>query len=538
MTAPRKRKAKTEDASSSRPTKQLKLGETVANRKSVDQAVMNFVIQSLQPFSVVDQPSFQELLKDLQPNAPLMSRTTLQRRIDDAALDMKRNIKEAMSTVSVIATTTDCWSTRRRGFLGVTAHWLDPSPLERCSVALACRQLKGSHTFDVLGSALNEIHSEFGIQHKIVRTTTDNGSNFLKPFRMYGEQDENNNATVSDESEDDGEEMGDEDQHLEGEVDFVDVTAILNEDDGLQFQLPKHHRCACHLLNLVSTVDAEKATSHDAYKRLSRSTFSKCYALWNKCGRATTAAEMVEDVCKIQLIRPNATRWNSLLFAVERILRIVKDQGEGALRTLFTALKLPRLSSVEIAFLEEYARTMGPVSKALNILQGESDVQMGWLLPTLTLLITKLDKLRITSRYCKPLVDAVQEGLQHRFADMLVEPEFIAAAILVPKFKTSWTCMDYIKGHLEEDSAHLSPANGSSESDDEDFFASFKKSAGQEGVKQLEGYLASKIDHKDVLKSYPAVCKLSLKLNTALPASAACERLFSTAGLILASKKF
>ena len=95
----------------------------------------------------------------------------------------------------------------------MTAHWLDPSTLERCSVALACRQIKGPHTFDVLGSALHEIHSEFGIQNKIVRTTTDNGSNFLKAFRMYGEQDENNNANandVSDESEDNGEEMGDE----------------------------------------------------------------------------------------------------------------------------------------------------------------------------------------------------------------------------------------------------------------------------------------------------------------------------------------
>ena len=98
-----------------------------------------------------------------------------------------------------------------------------------------------------------------------------------------------------------------------------------------------------------------------------------------------------------------------------------------------------RLSPVEIAFLEEYARTMGPLAKALNILQSEADVQMGWLLPILTLLITKLDKIRINCRYCKPLVDAVQEGLQRRFADMLLEPEFIAAAILVPKFKTSWT---------------------------------------------------------------------------------------------------
>ena len=131
------------------------------------------------------------------------------------------------------------------------------------------------------------------------------------------------------------------------EVDFVDVTSILNEDDGLQFQLPKHHRCACHLLNLVSTVDAAKATSNDAFKRLSRSAFSKCYALWNKCGRSSTAAELIEDVCKIQLIRPNATK-NSLFLAVERILRIMKEQGAGALRTVFTSLKLPML----VLFLE------------------------------------------------------------------------------------------------------------------------------------------------------------------------------------------
>ncbi|XP_048097169.1 uncharacterized protein LOC125293344 [Alosa alosa] len=349
LTAPRKRKAKNQDAPST--LKQLKLGETKGvSQRNVDHAVLNFVIQSLQPFSVVEQPSFQDLLQDLQPNASLMSRTTLRRKIDEAAIVMKRNIKEAMDKVDFIATTTDCWSARRRGFLGVTAHWVDPNSLERCSVALACKQLKGAHTFDVLANSLNEIHSEFGIQNKITRTTTDNGSNFLKAFRMYGEQDENNNSP-SDESED-GDEMGDEDQECDGvEVDFVEVTSILNEDDGLQFQLPKHHRCACHLLNLVSTVDAAKANSNDAFKRLSRSAFSKCYGLWNKCGRSSTAAELIENVCKIQLIRPNATRWNSLFLAVERILRIVKDQGEGALRTVFTSLKLPMLSPVEIAFL-------------------------------------------------------------------------------------------------------------------------------------------------------------------------------------------
>ena len=85
--------------------------------------------------------------------------------------------------------------------------------------------------------------------------------------------------------------------------------------------------------------------------------------------------------------------------------------------------------------------------------------------------------------------------------------------------------------------SHQSPANGSSASDEDDLFSSMKTTHGQETVKQLEGYLASKVDNKEILKSYPSVCKLSLKINTALPASAACERLFSTAGLIFNQRR-
>ena len=103
-----------------------------------------------------------------------MSRTTLHRKIEEGPQQIRGNIKQAMCFIEFIATTTDCWSARRRGFLRVNAHWVIPDSLKRCSVALDCRQIKGPHTFDVLGSALNDIHSEFGREKKIVRTTTDN----------------------------------------------------------------------------------------------------------------------------------------------------------------------------------------------------------------------------------------------------------------------------------------------------------------------------------------------------------------------------
>ncbi len=97
--------------------------------------------------------------------------------------------------------------------------------------------------------------------------------------------------------------------------------------------------------------------------------------------------------------------------------------------------------------------------------------------------------------------------------------------------------LDYIKHQLEEETLNQTPVDGSSASEEEDFFASMKPTHDQEGIKQLDGYLACKADDKVTFKSFPAVCKLSLKVNTALPASAACERLFSTAGLIFSPRR-
>lgn len=306
------------------------------SQKTVENSILRFIVQGFQAFSIIEQPSFQTLVLDLHSNAVVMSRTTVCRRIDTAMMTMKAKIKEAMSKTAYIGTTTDCWTARRRSFIGVTAHWLDSSSFQRHSVALACRRLKGPHTFDALASALNDIHTEYEIRQKVVRTTTDNGSNFLKAFREFG-LDENHNDIAEEETEE-----GDDDYDgSDEETDFLDVEAIMAEDDGLQYQLPKHHRCACHLLNLVSTVDVENANSAEAYKKLSRSAFAKSQALWNKTSRSTPAAESVEKHCKLQLVQPNKTRWNSLYLAVERIVRILKDQGEGPMRAVCAELKVP-----------------------------------------------------------------------------------------------------------------------------------------------------------------------------------------------------
>ena len=117
-------------------------------------------------------------------------------------------------------------------------------------------------------------------------------------------------------------------------VQFEDVASVLDDDDFIEYRLPGHQRCACHSLNLVCTTDAQHAEDNTAYKKLSRSTFGKCQAIWNKAGRSALAAETIQDTCGLMVIRPVPTRWNSVFMAVERLVRIIKEKGEEALHTV------------------------------------------------------------------------------------------------------------------------------------------------------------------------------------------------------------
>lgn len=101
-----------------------------------------------------------------------------------------------------------------------------------------------------------------------------------------------------------------------------------------------------------------------------------------------------------------------------------------------------RFTPAEIAFLTEYVKRISPFAKATEVLQGEASVQMGWLVYTITLLKTTLQNLRLSSKFCEPFMNALQAGLDRRFGLMLADPELIAAAILVPKFRTCWTSDD------------------------------------------------------------------------------------------------
>lgn len=288
------------------------------SRENLGRLTLNMVTESLLPISFVEQPSFKELLHACQPGVELPTRYSITKGLEKRQGALMAAVKDAMAKVKWIATTTDCWSAHCRSYLGVTAHWLSADSFKRESAALAWQRIMGSHTYDRIATHLKTIHSVYGINSKVVKTTTDNGSNFIKAFAVFAP------------SED------------ELDVSVTDMNEIFSDEDE-SFELPSHQRCAAHSLNLVSTTDAAAEKDYQ-YKKLSRASFAKCQALWNKTGRAVQAKEIIDEESPLQIKRPCSTRWNSVFDAVQRLNKInkVAVAGPQTLNNICQRLDLPQ----------------------------------------------------------------------------------------------------------------------------------------------------------------------------------------------------
>jgi len=450
-------------------------------------------------------------------------------RIDQAFDEMKIGLKKTLSEIDYVGATADCWSSSNRAYLGVTVHWLDEN-LIRKSQALACKRIVGSHTFDVLAEALESVLQEFQVLSKTRGVCTDNGSNFVKAFKIFSDKDQ-------------------ESEEREGEdLSFVELETVLTppsvEDSPEQlFHLPKRQQCAVHTLNLVATKDAEKALENKTFKALSRKVFAKCQALWNKQSRSTLAADEIRAKCTKLFSIPIMIRWNSMYKAMDSVRAHILDSKDH-LDSLFEALKIPKLHSSEIQFITEYCQVYKPLAQALDILQGEENVHLGFLLPTISILKEKLQQNLQTSKDCGSLIESLLKGLEKRFGHLANDEVLLLASSSHPKFKLSWLKDEDTKRHarrlLINEVEKTKPATSNSttttttsttteETNEEDFFSSVMPDCDLSSD-IVDQFLSMKDQSLASLKRFPEIEKVFRKFNSVLPSSAPVERLFSIGG--------
>ena len=110
--------------------------------------------------------------------------------------------------------------------------------------------------------------------------------------------------------------------------------------------------------------------------------------------------------------------WHTLEYKILRYrMRSKADPVKRqSLEKLMQELKIPYFSPSEEQFMKEYVIVMQSVVDGLNILQGDKNVGLGYLLPTLSVLKTNLRLLQDDPSivYCQPLITSLLTSINIR----------------------------------------------------------------------------------------------------------------------------
>lgn len=202
---------------------------------------------------------------------------------------------------------------------------------------------------------------------------------------------------------------------------------------------------------------------------------------------------------------------------------------------------------------------MGPIAAALDVLQGDKEACLGFVLPTLHKLKSKLNAVPLTMT--KPLHAALLAGIDKRYGHLFHDSEFLIATTSHPKFKLNWvenpegklrcsmllkTAVDETQNEADIDrTAASADTSGTSHGDEsttatsttsDDFFGDFETTQAEQEDQHFR-YLNDTSREINMLDKYPRVKAVFIRYNTTLPSSAPVERLFSNAALILTKRR-
>ncbi|XP_065217730.1 uncharacterized protein LOC135849999 [Planococcus citri] len=548
--------------------------------------VVRFVINGLHPLSVVEENGFRDMFSVFQPfvQVSVMKRHTLTTEIDKLQLQVIDKLKLIFENVDYVCITCDMWTSGKKSFLGITAHWLNEN-FERNSAVLACRRTTGKHDYQNLAAGIDAILQKFNLKAhqsesngKVVGIVTDNARNFGKSFKTFGCKNVYAHLNPSDaENEDDvevidinldwddnetGTDTSDESVHVE----FESVQAELDEARLSLYNLPPHYTCGSHTLNLLASADYAKILKkRPSLLTLHQSAIAKCGVIW-KGSRIPSRFEKLYAVYGRHIPYPVITRWNSLYDALkflsenEKKLPILEQMGFFREKDI--------LNEAELLYIRSYVNVMKPVAIALDKLQ--SDALYGTFLPTLFSLKVSLENVVKTSSVAteKFLATELCTFLTDRFKEFyqLTDDSIVLSAILAtisnPAFKTgpfkeqmhekfTELFVNAVLDVLNRNEEHCLPSKESiitePDEDCDEFLSLCMPKAGSSDANSetdstskrlfatmsVKTFLQDKRTSMKMLQDHPLIVPVFRKFNVLLSSSAAVERLFSLAALIL-----
>jgi hypothetical protein len=144
---------------------------------SVEQAILEWIIDTLQPFVAVEHLSFQRIFKCLHHQLLLQSRDVVRKCIMGQLDDCILSLKDELELASSISLSLDAWTSLNHiPVFAVIGHWITPNYAKRKAL-FEFMALKGVHSSENMAEITFGSLDQLGVLQKLLAVTADNALN-------------------------------------------------------------------------------------------------------------------------------------------------------------------------------------------------------------------------------------------------------------------------------------------------------------------------------------------------------------------------
>ncbi|GES91264.1 zinc finger BED domain-containing protein RICESLEEPER 2-like [Rhizophagus clarus] len=293
-----------------------------------DQALVEWITVDLQPFSVVTNNQFINLVNILDPRYRLPGKTSIKEKVVDHFDNMRKNIKLDVDKIpGKVSLTSDMWTSmlNNNSFLGLTIHFIDQE-WNMQHFLLDIISFNDRHNTINITNTIMSVLAEFKIKEKVLALTTDNATTMLAVGRSIAEK---------------------------------------LDDDGINSTFG-HYRCAAHILNLAAQQGLE----------LIDNAVIKVRQLMIKIKNSVIISDELRKLCKcakINYLRPELdvrTRWNSTFNMLKKMEKMWNGVRMLAVRNQEVQMLMP--TEEEWKIIEETMIILEPLERATVIIENDN----------------------------------------------------------------------------------------------------------------------------------------------------------------------